>query len=194
MRFNHQDPSMKTMKHKQWTMYDDWCQIFGNERATGDSWKSFRHAVHDVLQLETEVDTDFLSPHVPIINVQAIGDDSVSDTNTPSSKPLAGATSKSKKRKQSNDVDESILAAINNIANITKDTMGELIKELATTKKLSVTQDKVFEALEGLHEFTEDETVRAAKMLFNNHNDLALFKRLGENGRISLLNTLLRNP
>lgn len=111
----------------------------------------------------------------PTFNLPHAFEDSFSETNTHTSKPKTGATSKSKKRKQSSVVDDVIVVEINNLAHITKDTMRELIKELAGEEKLSDTQDMVLKALEGIQELSEDEQVIAAKLLFNNHNDLTLF-------------------
>lgn len=56
-------------------------------------------------------------------------------------------------------MDDAIVAAVNNLAHITKDTMGELIKELAGEEKLSVTQDMILKALDGIQELTKDEQV-----------------------------------
>lgn len=58
--------------------------------------------------------------------------------------------------------------------------MRELIKKVIAEEKILVTQDKVFEVFKGIHEFTEDEKVIAAKLLFNNHNELALIQSFGE--------------
>ncbi|XP_073026665.1 uncharacterized protein [Primulina eburnea] len=185
------DQTLRTMRYKQWTHYDDWCEIFGNDRATGDQAKTFQHVLHEVLQLDDEVPNDIPIDGHPTFSMQQTFEDSVSETNATSSKPKAGATSKSKKRKLSVDADESIVAAINNLAHITKDTMGELIKELSGVDKIAAIQDKVLEALAGIKELTEDEQVMVAKLLLNNHNDLALFERLGDKGRLTLVRRLL---
>ncbi|KAL8534539.1 hypothetical protein ACS0TY_010522 [Phlomoides rotata] len=33
--FVKKDPNARLMKHKSWPLYDDWCEIFGYSRATG---------------------------------------------------------------------------------------------------------------------------------------------------------------
>ncbi|KZV42717.1 hypothetical protein F511_10425 [Dorcoceras hygrometricum] len=101
-------------------------------------------------------------------------------------------TSKKRKRKQVNDVDEAIVAAINNLADITKVTMNDLVKQLAAPENLSDAQDVVLDALGGMNELSEDEQVIATQLLFNNHNNLALFKRLNDKGKLSLVKRLLR--
>ncbi|KAG6503826.1 hypothetical protein ZIOFF_036150 [Zingiber officinale] len=114
---------------------------------------------------------------------------------TPSFKPTASVQSKGKKRKQVDDGDDAIVEAINNFADITKNTMTELIKQLATEasdEKMSIAQDKVLDAMEKISELTEDEKVSVTELLVDNHNKLSLFLRLGHGGRLSLARKLLR--
>lgn len=71
----------------------------------------------------------------PTFNLPQDFDDYISENNNPSSKPTRGATSKNKKKNQSIVMDNSIVIAIKNLAHITKDTLGELIKELPSEEK-----------------------------------------------------------
>lgn len=185
------DQSLRTMRHKQWTHYNDWCEIFGNDRATGEHAKNFDHALQDVLKLYSDVPNESLigdTPTSPFVEVAA---DSISETHTPASKPCTSASSKRNKRKKITDIDDSIVEAINNLAHITRDTMADLVKQLATEEKISDAQDVVLEAVERIKELSDEEKVVAAQLLFNNHDNLALFKRLGEKGRICLVKRLL---
>ncbi|KZV47461.1 DEAD-box ATP-dependent RNA helicase 17 [Dorcoceras hygrometricum] len=136
---------------------------------------------------------DVITKDTDACNTSVAEDDSISETHTPSSKPNAATTSKKIKRKQLNEVDDAIVAAINNLTDITKVTMNDLVKQLAAPDILSDAQDVVLEALRGMNELSEDEQVIAAQLLFNNHNNLALFKRLNDRGKLSLVRRLLRS-
>ncbi|KZV46920.1 hypothetical protein F511_06162 [Dorcoceras hygrometricum] len=186
------DSTFRTMRHKQWTHYHDWCEIFGNDRATGEHSQSFQNALKDLLKLNDDVATDLQFGDAFVGNTSHGEDDSISETNTPSSKPKVATTSQKRKRKQVNEIDESIVAAINNLADITKVTMNDLVKQIAGPENLAESQDLVLAALQGMSEITEDEQVIAAQLLFNNHNDMALFKRLNDKGKLSLVRRLLR--
>ncbi|XP_073015114.1 uncharacterized protein [Primulina eburnea] len=186
------EPSLRSMRHKQWSHYVDWCEIFGNDRATGDQSKHFENVLQQVLKLDNDLPSEEFLGENRTFNTTEVADDSISETHTPTSKAAEGATSKSKKRKKRTEHDESIVEAINNLAHITKDTMSHLIKELSSEEKISDVQDTVLAALQSLPELSEDEQVAAAKLLFNNHNDLALFKRLGDRARICFVKRLLR--
>ncbi|KZV21138.1 hypothetical protein F511_13204 [Dorcoceras hygrometricum] len=187
------DSTFRSMRHKQWTHYADWCEIFGSDRATGEHSQTFQNALNDVLKLNDDVPNQFQFEDTDSCNASVAEDDSISETHTPSSKPNASTSSKKRKRKQPNEVDDAIVAAINNLADITKVTMNDLVKQLAAPDTLSDAQDVVLEALRGMNELSEDEQVIAAQLLFNNHNDLAFFKRLNDRGKLSLVRRLLRS-
>ncbi|KZV27086.1 hypothetical protein F511_14106 [Dorcoceras hygrometricum] len=185
------DSTFRTMRHKQWTHYPDWCEIFGNDCATGEHSQSFQNALKDVLKLNDDVPTDLQFGDAFAGNTSHGEDDSISKTNTPSSKPKVATTSKKRKRNQVNEVDEAIVAAINNLADITKVTMYDLVKQISGPDNLADAQDVVLDALQGMSELSEDEQVIAAQLLFNTHNNMALFKRLNDKGKLSLVRRLL---
>ncbi|KZV43361.1 hypothetical protein F511_19237 [Dorcoceras hygrometricum] len=186
------DSTFRTMRHKQWTHYPDWCEIFGNDRATGEHSQSFENALKDVLKLNDDVPNDLQFGDAFASDTQHGDDDSISETTTPSSKPKVATTSKKRKRKQINEVDEAIVTAINNLADITKVTMTDLVKHLSGPDNLADAQDVVLDALQGMSELSEDEQVIAAQLLFNNHNNMALFNRLNDKGKLCLVRRLLR--
>ncbi|XP_073132514.1 uncharacterized protein [Henckelia pumila] len=144
------DQSFRAMRHKQWTFFNDWSEIFGNDRAAGDERDNFQSALDEVLRLERVIPDEQLIPGSLTTNFVEVNEDSISETHTPTSKQSAGATSKMKKRKQANDTDESIATAINNLSHITKDTMSHLIKEMSSVEKISDVQDKALDALKGM--------------------------------------------
>ncbi|KZV28175.1 hypothetical protein F511_20308 [Dorcoceras hygrometricum] len=169
----------------------NWYQSQGHG-ATGEHSQTFQNALKDVLKLNDDVPNQIQFGDADACNTSLGDDDSISETHTPSSKPNVATTSKKRKRKQLNEMDDAIVTAINNLADITKVTMNDLVKQLAAPHILSDAQDVVLEALRGMSELSEDEQVIAAQLLFNNHNSLALFKRLNARGKLSLVKRLLR--
>lgn len=185
------DPSTRPMRQKQWNHYHDWCEIFGNDRATGEQAETFAAAVQDVLNMNYEVIHDTVAATNDIFNVVEEAGESMSVTHTVSSKPSVVVTSKSKKRKQVNADDNAIVEAINNLAAITKDTMKDLIKELAMEEKIPNADEKVLDTLQGIPELAEEDKVRVAELLVDNHAKLSLFLRVGDKGKLSLAKRLL---
>ncbi|KZV36081.1 hypothetical protein F511_23278 [Dorcoceras hygrometricum] len=172
--------------------WDTIIKIFGNDRATGEHSQTFQNALNDVLKLNDDVPNEIQFGDAFACNTTHAEDDSISETHTPSSKPNVSTSSKEHKRKQMNEVDDAIVAAINNLADITKLTMKDLVQQLAAPDNLTDAQDVVLDALHEMHELSEEDQVIAAQLLFNNHNDLALFKRLNDKGKLTLVRRLLR--
>ncbi|XP_073024167.1 uncharacterized protein [Primulina eburnea] len=185
------DPTLRSMRYKQWTHYHDWCEIFGNDRATGERATNFENALHEVLNIDNQLPAAAWLADTTAFNTVDDAEDSKSDTNTPSSKPKECVISKSKKRKKTTDDEHTIVEAIKNLADVTRNTMTDFIKKLDSEDKLSDAQDEVLSALDGMNHLSKDEQVLAAQLLFNNHNDLALFRWLGDRGKICLVNRLL---
>ncbi|KZV23404.1 hypothetical protein F511_17364 [Dorcoceras hygrometricum] len=154
--------------------------------------QSFENSLQDVLKLNDDVPNDLQFGVAFTGDTEHGDDDSISETTTPSSKPKVATTSKKRKRKQNNEVDDAIVTAINNLADITKVTMNDLVKHLSGPDNLADVQDVVLDALQGMSELSEDKQVIAAQLLFNNHNNMALFKRLNDKGKLCLVRRLLR--
>ncbi|KZV54377.1 hypothetical protein F511_28951 [Dorcoceras hygrometricum] len=163
----------------------------GNPHIKSKHSQTFENALKDVLKLHDDVPDEIQFADAFAFNVSHGDDDSISETHTPSSKANVATTSKKRKRKQVNEVDEAIVVAINNLADITKATMNDLVKQLAVPDNLSNTQDVVLEALREMNDLSDEEQVIAAQLLFNNHNNLALFKRLNDKGKLTLVKRLL---
>ncbi|KAG6492927.1 hypothetical protein ZIOFF_047898 [Zingiber officinale] len=138
----------------------------------GEHTETFTLALQDVLNMDYEVEND-TTDGGNYISHGVEGDvESMSATHTLSSKP-------------------SVVKAINNLATITKDTMKDLIKELATEEKISNAQEKVLDALMMIAELTEEEKVLVAELLADNYNKLSLFLCLNDKGKLSLAKRLL---
>ncbi|XP_073037541.1 uncharacterized protein [Primulina eburnea] len=191
------DNNTRSMRHKRWPYYHDWCEIFGNDRATGDKAEHFAAAVQEILTLTPEVPNNIGMSLEEMFSVHEGGDESISVSVTPSSRPTSDAKTKGKKRKNVEDSDDAIVQAINNFADITKETMKDLFKQLGKQKededeKMRNDQDNVLKVMETIAELTEDEKVIVTELLVDNHAKLTLFLRLGHAGRLSLARRLLR--
>ncbi|XP_073049649.1 uncharacterized protein [Primulina eburnea] len=191
------DNTVRSMRHKRWSYYHDWCEIFGNDRATGDKAEHFTAAVQEILSMTPEM------PNSPGANLDAFfsvnegADESISVSVTPSSRPTSATNSRAKKRKHVDAGDDAIVEAINNFANITKDTMTDLIKQLASQKEqaeetMRNAQDSVLKVMETINELTEDEKVMVIEELVENPAKMSLFLQLGHGGRLSLARRLVR--
>ncbi|XP_073152614.1 uncharacterized protein [Henckelia pumila] len=193
------DNTVRLMRYKRWPHYQDWCEIFGNDRANGDKVETYTAVAHELNmteQLTNEVEVGMEDVYRPIFED---GAESVFVTHSPSTNPLAGTKSKQRKRKAMNDDDDEIVSALNNIANITKEAMSNLVTEIAADSKiqenirLENAMDRVLDILQSIPELTSRDKVRVAELLVDNPKKLGLFLKLDANSRLNLSLGLL-NP
>ncbi|XP_075507610.1 uncharacterized protein LOC142544450 [Primulina tabacum] len=187
------DNSVRALRYKRWPHYKDWCEIFGYDRATGDRVETFSAVVHDVLNMTAHEPIDIEFGMDDFYRPLEGDGESVSVAQTLPSNPSGVSKVRSKKRKQIDDVDNQIVVAINNLADITKETMSNLIKEMSADSKIENAMDNVLATFGTIPELNSDEKVRVAELLVDNPNKLALFLRLDREGKISLIKCLL-NP
>ncbi|XP_073017905.1 uncharacterized protein [Primulina eburnea] len=179
------DNNARSMRHKRWIYYHDWCEIFGNDRSTGEKAEHFTAAVQEVLTMTPEVPNNIGTSLEELFSVDEGAAESMSQSVTPSSLPTSTEKSKGKKRKQVDDDDDgAIVEAINNFAIITKDTMMDLIKQLTTKKeaddeKMSNAQDNVLKVMETITELSEEEKVIVIELLVDNPAKLSFFFAVG---------------
>ncbi|XP_075504372.1 uncharacterized protein LOC142541796 [Primulina tabacum] len=187
------DNSARVMRYKRWPHYKDWCEIFGYDRATGDRVETISVVVHDVLNMIENESIDMEFGMDDFYRPLEEDGESMSVAQTLPSNPKEVSKVRSKKRKRLDDVDNQIVAAINNLADITKETISNLIKEMSSESKIEYAMDNVLATLGTIPELTSDEKVRVAELLVDNTNKLALFLRLNLEGKISLIKRIL-NP
>ncbi|XP_075480368.1 uncharacterized protein LOC142521066 [Primulina tabacum] len=185
------DNNARVMRYKRWPHYKDWCEIFGYDRATGDRVETFSAVVQDVLNMTENEPIDMEFGMDDFYRPLEGDDESMFVAQTLPSNPKGVSKLRTKKRKQLDDVDNQIVAAINNLADITKETMSNLIKKMSSESKIEYAMDNVLATLGTIPELTSYEKVRVAELLVDNPNKLALFLRLNLEGKISLITRLL---
>ncbi|XP_073120663.1 uncharacterized protein [Henckelia pumila] len=191
--FVKSDSNARLMRNKSWPFFNDWCEIFGNDRAAGSYVKPFSAAVQDVLNINTDVSTDVEYVATDFFNVT----EGVGESISVSQSPLSNETSKKKKgdlkkRKKNVESDDGIVNAINNLADITKSNMSDLVKKLGTDEKIVALLDNSFDALGHMTEINMNDKLFVAELMVDNPSKLGLFLRFPHEGRLSLIRRLLQ--
>ncbi|XP_073128970.1 uncharacterized protein [Henckelia pumila] len=181
----------RLMRNKSWPYFNDWCEIFGNDRAAGNYVEPFITAVQEILSRVNDVSPDVDYVSTEFLNTMEGAGESVSVSQSPLSNATSAKKLNSKKRKKNVENEDGIVNAINNLADITKSTMSDLVKQLGTDEKVAALLDKAFNALGDMREFNMDEKVLVAELMMDNPSKLGLFLRLPEEGRVSLIQRLL---
>ncbi|XP_073136851.1 uncharacterized protein [Henckelia pumila] len=185
--FVKSDNNARLMRNKSWPFFNDWCEIFGNDRAAGSYVEPFAAAVQDVLNINTDVSTDVEYVATDFFNVTEGAGESISVSQSPLSNATSNRKGDSKKRKKNVESDDGIVNAINNLADITKSTMSDLVKQLGTDEKIAALLDNAFDALGHMTEINMDDKVFVAELMVDNPSKLGLFLRLPHEGRLSLI-------
>ncbi|KAL8539188.1 hypothetical protein ACS0TY_000986 [Phlomoides rotata] len=153
------DPTARGLQKKTFPFYADWCEIFGNDRATAGGDKSFE---------------------VPAANEQSTAD--FSTFNVGESSSATKDKSKGLKRKQ---VDELAVQFINTMGgfcdradsrfgNIAS-TMGTIAERVGSEFDAIKKRGKVFDMLELIKNLTIDDRVQISQFLCNNPKEMDLF-------------------
>ncbi|XP_073153602.1 uncharacterized protein [Henckelia pumila] len=178
------DNTVRAMRYKRWPHYQDWCEIFGNDRANGDKVETYIEIAQDVVnmaeQFTNSVEVGMDDVYHPIFE-DAAESRSVTHTPSPTPNPNGGTKPKKRKHKVMNEGDDEIVSALNNIASLTKEAMSDLVKEMASDSKkeeanrLDNAMDNVLEKLQTVPGLTSCDKVRVAELLVANPNKLGLF-------------------
>ncbi|XP_075094813.1 uncharacterized protein LOC107830513 [Nicotiana tabacum] len=66
-RWFKMDPKAKSMKTKKWPMFEDWEEIFGKDRATGEFAEGLLNATEDILRSQASGLSNDMSLGWPIV-------------------------------------------------------------------------------------------------------------------------------
>ncbi|XP_073305122.1 uncharacterized protein [Primulina huaijiensis] len=121
------DSSVHGMRYRSWPYYNDWCEIFGRDRSTGERSESFADAVQeDDLNLGN---TDGAAVGVgleKLLDGFEDNADSISISDPIFSDATSGKKSVGKKRKRSAEIEDRIFDAMNKFSDMTQVSIDEL--------------------------------------------------------------------
>ncbi|KAG8382790.1 hypothetical protein BUALT_Bualt05G0113900 [Buddleja alternifolia] len=89
------DNSARTVRHKSWPLYKDWCEIFGKDRATGANVEAFVDVAEELNNADLGKEKEIGGDYVPIFQ------DSPSHDEAQSMFVCRGGSSASQKSKSS---------------------------------------------------------------------------------------------
>ncbi|XP_073060273.1 uncharacterized protein [Primulina eburnea] len=188
------DSSVRTWRYKTWPYFPDLCEIFGNDRATGQHAESFAEALQGVLNMTDDNDIvpeDKIGPNVIFQETEEAGE-SMSVSNAPSVNKVCNKSKNTKKRKKHSDGEELFIDAINNFTEMSRATMTEFVKRIGVEyDTVNATKD-VFAVLESIPELVPDEIVVAAALLAENPKQQNLLFTAPQHARLKLVRRLLK--
>ncbi|XP_073295954.1 uncharacterized protein [Primulina huaijiensis] len=184
------------MRYKSWPYFNDWCEILGNDRATGERYVGFTASVQAVLNMSTNPPLQMDPPQMDTIMENILhgieeAAESISATNHPSINDFGSKKVSGKKRKRQSQGEDLFVDVINNFTEKLVEKLSELGHRGGRDDGKSNGNKKVFDALGRILELAMNERVVAATMLVDKPSYLEIFFSLLDEARISLVRWLL---
>ncbi|GFP98929.1 hypothetical protein PHJA_002036800 [Phtheirospermum japonicum] len=178
------------MRLKSWPLYGDWCEIFGNDQATGENTQGFVDAVNEL-------------PHHPEQPNGMENDGSIaSEHGSPmgecensSRRPYESSSSarkgKRKKIVENDPLQESVYRLIEVFCEKTDSHLGDLAQRIGYPQDAKKQQKLVFDALSTMSFLMVEQKLVVSKNLYTNGDDTGLFFSLNEDNKAVMVKMLL---
>ncbi|KAL8523446.1 hypothetical protein ACS0TY_013414 [Phlomoides rotata] len=194
------DPAARGLKHKTFPFYNDWLEVFGNDRATGGDSQAYVDAEH-------EIEDESNKP-----KGSSVGDDHNTEihnnyefnTADPASFTVGESSSATKdkgkglKRKQVDNLELRFIDTMINFNDKTDsrfgqlaDTMGCIAKRVGSEFDACNRRGQVYEQLGLIGFLTVEDRVDVAQYLCNNPKDMDLFFSLPDDAKMVLVRRIM---
>ncbi|KAL8514399.1 hypothetical protein ACS0TY_013492 [Phlomoides rotata] len=182
------DPNARLMRSKSWPLYDDWCEIFGNSRATGEASVSHLRATTPPPVFSTGMNVDSASNRV--------GDETQDESQSPSGYAQTGEctdtgkTNSGRKRKSPLQPDP-MVCVVQNICDNASNRLGDIAQRIGHDQDLSAARKMIYSSISKMSMLTLHEKLRATTLIARNAEDIDVFFSLPDPDRVEWVNMLL---
>ncbi|XP_057768317.1 uncharacterized protein LOC130988473 [Salvia miltiorrhiza] len=182
------DNNARNMRYKPWPYLDDWKEIFGKDRATGQSAEDIFDALGK-LPRDDNLEEDGIDSEFRALDEQVETENGENSSIGQQAEQVC--KSKSKKRK-SGDGLENLYALIGDIGRETASRMDMMCSRIGYDHDLAKARKDAFECLSNMQGISEDEKFDVCEMLNEKVSCLEMFRSLPESSRESYVYRLLR--
>ncbi|KAL8552133.1 hypothetical protein ACS0TY_000994 [Phlomoides rotata] len=176
--------SARGLQKKTFPFYADWCEIFGNDRATGADSQAYVDAEQDVLNRTSRNGGNSAggdkSFEVPAANEQSTAD--FSTFNVGESNSATKDKSKGLKRKQVDELAVQFIDTMGGFCDRADSRLGNIASTMRTIAERVGSEfdaikkrGKLFDMLELIKNLTVDDRVQISQFLCNNPKEMDLF-------------------
>ncbi|GFP80602.1 hypothetical protein PHJA_000203500 [Phtheirospermum japonicum] len=178
------------MRFKSWTLYGDWCDIFGKDRATGENAQGFADAVDEIPRhpdATNGVDYDVPSrfePGSPTVECE-------NRSRRPAESSSTGRKGKRKKRITDEPLTERVCQMIEALCEKTDTRLGDLAQRIGYEQDAKKQRTRVFDSMASMNFLTVEQKIAVSKKLCTNNDDADLFFSLDEDNKSVMVRMLL---
>ncbi|KAL8523756.1 hypothetical protein ACS0TY_013647 [Phlomoides rotata] len=182
------DPNARLMRSKSWPLYDDWCEIFGNSRATGEASVSHLRATTPPPVFSTGMNVDSASNRV--------GDETQDESQSPSGYAQTGEstdtgkTNSGRKRKSPLQPDP-MVCVVQNFCDNASNRLGDIAQRIGHDQDLSAARKMIYSSISKMSMLTLHEKLRATTLIARNAEDIDVFFSLPDPDHVEWVNMML---
>ncbi|KAL8471310.1 hypothetical protein ACS0TY_028821 [Phlomoides rotata] len=159
------DPNARLMRSKSWHLYDDWCEIFDNSRATGEASVSHLRATTPPPLFSTGMNVDSASNRV--------GDETQDESQSPSGYAQTGEstdtgkTNSGRKRKSPLQPDPMVYI-VQNFCDNASNRLGDIAQRIGHDQDLSAARKMIYSSISKMSMLTLNEKLCATALIARN--------------------------
>ncbi|KAL8462511.1 hypothetical protein ACS0TY_033516 [Phlomoides rotata] len=182
------DPNARLMRSKSWPIYDDWCEIFGNSRATGEASVSHLRATTPPPVFSTGMNFDFASNRVGS-ETQDVSQYPGGYAKTGESTDT-GKTNSGRKRKSPLQPNP-MVCVVQNFSDNASNRLGDIAQRIGHDQDISASRKMIYTSISKMSMLTLHEKLRATALIARNAEDIDVFFSLPDPDRVEWVNMLL---
>ncbi|KAL8480114.1 hypothetical protein ACS0TY_026880 [Phlomoides rotata] len=180
--FMKRDPNARHMRHKYWPLYADWCEIFGQSRATKGSDQSHLNARMPPPGSSAPTDQGEGSFRV---NAENVGESEtlVGDSHTGEDEQETGKTASSGRKRKLSSTSDPFVDIVHNFCNTASDRLGEIAQRIGHDQDMSTTRKTIYSSVSKMDTLTLQEKLRATALIARHAEDIDVFFSLPDEDR-----------
>ncbi|KAG8388605.1 hypothetical protein BUALT_Bualt02G0142900 [Buddleja alternifolia] len=180
------DSNARTMSYKSWPLYNDWEEIFGKDRATGENVEGFPDVVQQMLNENNNVVGGDYVPTFDNEQIDEVQSMSFSQANTSGS-----SKSEKRKRKVVDENDDRFIDLMSSFCDNTDEKLGAISRRIGFEHDSSLSRKSVFETIGQVVSLEMEEMISVSHLIVNNTKNMDLFFSLPNSGKQTMVKMIV---
>ncbi|KAL8460386.1 hypothetical protein ACS0TY_032064 [Phlomoides rotata] len=169
--FMKKDSNARLMRHKSWPLYEDYCEIFGQSRATGEAAIKHLRVTTPPPSFSANIDVDDASYKTPNGYTQT------------SKSTNIGKTSSRRKRKSPLNFDP-MVSVVQNFCDNALNRLDEIAQRIGHDQDMSTARKMIYSPVSKMNMLTLQEKLCATTLIAHNSEDIDVFFSLPDTDRM----------
>ncbi|KAL8528959.1 hypothetical protein ACS0TY_006433 [Phlomoides rotata] len=170
--FMKKDHNVRLMRHKSWPLYEDWCEIFGQSRVTGEGAESHVNADTPPPLYSAALDAEY--------GFDKVVEENQAESQSPSGYAVTSEisdmekTSSGRKRKTPSMLDP-MVNVVQNLCDNASTRLGDIAQRIGHEQDISAARKMIYSSVSQMNMLTLHEKLRATALIARNTEDIDVF-------------------